>query len=475
MKGMSTEELQIAERARKFKHEALTNLQQFIDEKLLHKSYQSLNKNSSPGVDGRRVYISKGKEGKRPLGIPTIEDKILQESVRRIITPIYEEEFKTFSYGFRSERSAHQAIEYMFKEVSFKGLHYIIDADIKNYFGSIDHGILREFLDRRVKDGVVRRMIDKWLKAGILEDKQLSYPKEGTPQGGIISPLLSNIYLHYVLDVWFSEQIQPLLSGRSFIVRYADDFVLGFEKASDAERVMKVLPKRFKKYKLELHPDKTKIVNLNSKRGEGNRSFDFLGFTHYLGKSQKGIVVLKRKTSSVKLTVAIGKIQVWIKKNRHMKLKELIPELNVKLRGHYNYYGITFNIKGIYSYFEQVKRCLHKLLNRRGGKPVWNWNVFTELVTVWMPLLKPKIYHKYQLAKPIYEEPYAGRSSRQGCDPAGERPAMTIAHIGHVVTPHPVPGNRAGDAWCERPGRLADTEPLWWEQSEGQASAGARR
>lgn len=432
MKGMSTEELQIAERARKYKQEALTNLHQFIDEKLLYESYQTLNKKSVPGVDGktwhdysheseiripellvefksgkykapmiRRVHIPKGKTGTRPLGIPTIEDKILQESVRRVLTPIYEEEFKPFSYGFRSEHSAHQAIEYMFKEVSFKGLHYIIDADIKNYFGSINHGILREFLDRRVKDGVIRKMIDKWLKAGILEGKQLSYPTEGTPQGGLISPLLSNIFLHYVLDEWFTEQIQPLLSGKSFIVRYADDFVLGFEKASDAKRVMEVLPKRFGKYKLELHPDKTKIVNLNINRGDGNRSFDFLGFTHYLGISRKGNVILKRKTSSKKLTVAINKIQVWIKQNRHRKLKELIPELNAKLRGHYNYYGITFNSKWVNSYYEQVKRILHKWLNRRGGKPVWNWDRFEKLTIEWMPLIKPKIYHSYLPAKPI--------------------------------------------------------------------------
>ncbi len=429
---MLTQELQIAERARKFKQEALTNLQQFVDLELLEDSFKNLNKKSSSGIDGevwleynqrsqnrlpellsefksgsykapaiRRVYIPKGKKGKRPLGIPTIEDKILQGSVRRILNPIYEDDFKDFSYGFRTGHSPHQAIEYMFKEVSFKKLHYIIDADIKGYFDNISHSKMREFLDRRVKDGVIRKMIDKWLKAGIMEDEILRYPKKGTPQGGLVSPLLSNIYLHYVLDEWFTEQIQPLLFGKSCIVRYADDFVLGFDNLKDAERVMKVLPKRFGKYNLELHPEKTKIVNLQNDRNAGDRSFDFLGFTHYLGKSKKGWKILKRKTSSKKMRIAIEKVQIWIKENIHMKLKELIPKLNAKLRGHYSYYGITFNSRGINSFYDQVKYILHKWLNRRGGKPVWNWKRFEKLILEWNPLCKPRIYHKYSLVKPV--------------------------------------------------------------------------
>ena len=430
MKRMSTVELQIAERARKFKGEALHNLHHFIDASLLQKSFEKLNKKSAEGIDGktwqqyglefperresllgefksgryrapaiRRVYIPKDKHGQRPLGICTMEDKVLQASVRKVIEPIYEEDFKPFSYGFRPGHSQHQAIEYMFKQVSFQKMRYIIDADLKNYFGTINHGILREFLDKRVKDGVIRRMIDKWLKAGVMESGNISYPSEGTQQGSIVSPILSNIYLHYVLDEWFSEQIQPLLKGKSFIVRYADDFCLGFTDKSDAERVMKVLPKRFAKYALTLHPEKTKMIDLNSKRGGPGRSFDFLGFTHYLGKSRKGKIVLIRKTSSKRLSRAITNISKFIKLNRHMKLRDLIAAINVKLRGHYSYYGITFNFRGICCYFLQVKRSLLKWLNRRGGKRKWNWEIFSLLVENWNPLVKPLIYHSYEFTK----------------------------------------------------------------------------
>ncbi len=428
---MLTVEMQIAERSRKFSGEALTNLHQFIDEAFLYECFDMLNKQSASGVDGerwedydkhraeripqllvafkrgtyrapniRRVYIPKGDGKQRPLGLPTIEDKILQAAVTRILTPIFEEEFYDSSYGFRPGKSQHQALDKLFKEVSFQGKRYIIDADMKNYFGTINHQWLRTFLDRRIKDGVIRKMIDKWLKAGILENGQVDYPKEGTPQGGVISPLLSNIYLHYVLEVWFKEQVQPLLKGSSFIIRFADDFLMGFTHEEDAGRVMSVLPKRLAKYGLILHPEKTHLIKLDDEQEEGGKTFDFLGFTHYMSSSLKGNRVLKRKTSKKKLKVALVKMNQWIRTNRHKTVGWLIDKLNVRLRGHYNYYGITFNSRQIRVYYHKVKRMLHKWLNRRGGKTAWNWARYAKLVDEYQPLLKPKIYHSSLLAKP---------------------------------------------------------------------------
>lgn len=303
-------------------------------------------------------------------------------------------------YGFRPGKSQHQALDRLFKEVSFEGKRYIIDADMKNYFGTIDHKWLRSFLDQRIKDGVIRKMIDKWLKAGISEDGQVIYPEEGTPQGGVISPLLSNIFLHYALEVWFKDQIQPLLKGSSFIIRFADDFLIGFTHKEDAERVMKVLPKRFANYGLILHPDKTHLVKLDEEQDKGGKTFDFLGFTHYMSTSRKGKRILNRRTSKKKLRVALIKMNDWMRRNRHKPVKWVISELNLKLRGYYGYYGVTFNYRQMMVYYLKVKRMLHKWLNRRGGKTSWSWVRFSMLVERHIPLLKPKIYHSYQLAKP---------------------------------------------------------------------------
>ena len=421
---VSTVEMQIAARSRDHQDEGLTNLNQFIDEEFMLACFKTLNRQSAAGVDGqswkeyqeqvderipqllsafrsgtyrappiRRTYIPKEDGTPRPLGILTIEDKLLQTAVSKVLTPVYEGIFHSSSYGFRPGKSQHQALEALFKEVSLKGKRYIIDADIKNYFGTINLVQRREFLAHRIKDGVIRKMVDKWLKAGVREEGQMSYPRMGTPQGGSISPLLSNIFLHYVLDDWFVKEIQARLTGESFIIRYADDFLLGFTHESDARRVMEVLFKRFEKYGVELHPEKTKLIDLNNDQDD---TFDFLGFTHYMGKSLKGRSILKRRTSKKKLKSSLKKMNQWLRANRHAYTFEgLIVALNRKLDGYYEYYGITFNSRALQHYFEEVKRLLFRWVNRRGNRLRLTWARYVLRITVWSPLRKPTIRHSY--------------------------------------------------------------------------------
>ena len=291
---------------------------------------------SAPPV--RRVHIPKaGSPGQtRPIGIPTLEDKILQRAVVMLLEPIYEQDFAGGSYGFRPGRGAHQALEQLWKNTMNTDGGWILEVDISKFFDTLDHGHLRKFVQRRVRDGVLLRLIGKWLHAGVMESGQVSYPEAGSPQGGVISPLLANVYLHYVLDTWFSEDVQPRLKGKAYLIRYADDFVIGFTDEQDARRVMEVLPKRFGKYGLKVHPEKTRLLRFSkpTDRNDGDAGqperFDLLGFTHYWGRGRKGNPVVKRKTSSKRMSRALKAINEWCRNHRHQPIAQQQNTLSQK-------------------------------------------------------------------------------------------------------------------------------------------------
>jgi RNA-directed DNA polymerase len=422
----------IAELARKHPEWAFTNLAQVIDKELLKEAFDRTRKNGAVGVDGqtaeeyerkleanlqslidrlhtgsyrapevRRVYIPKG-DGKntRPIGIPTFEDKVLQRAVAMVLEAIYEVDFSENSYGFRPGRSAHQALEAIWKGIMGVKGGWIVEADIQSFFDELDHGKLRSFLDRRVNDGVIRRVIDKWLKAGVLEEGRVWYPEAGTPQGGVISPLLANIYLHEVLDVWFEQMVKPQLQGRGYLVRYADDFVMIFSVEKDAQRVMKALPKRFGRYGLRLHPEKTRMIEFNhpsetkdnDRRPPRGETFDFLGFTHYWGKSRKGSWTVKQQTAGKRFRRALKAIKEWCRTNRHISFVEQWVTLRQKMEGHYGYYGITGNSQKLANYQNEVKRIWHKWLSRRSQRSTITWERFSRLLEQY-PLPTPRVVH----------------------------------------------------------------------------------
>ena len=436
--GVLTKQRRIAELAGIHPDVSFSSLAYHIDLEWLYEAYQRTRKDGAVGVDGqtaeeyakdlgknlrslldraksgkyfappvRRVHIPKG-SGKetRPIGIPTFEDKVLQRAVQMILEPLYEQEFLDCSYGFRPRRSAHDALDTVWEQMMKMGGGWIIDLDIRKFFDTMDHGHIRGILKRRVCDGVLLRLIGKWLKAGVLEGGEKSYPERGTPQGGVISPMLSNIYLHEVLDKWFESEVKPRLKGEAFLVRFADDAILVFSCRRDAERVMEVLPKRFGKYGLSVHPEKTRLVWFGrpGKRGEETQNpprwekFDFLGFTHYWGRSRKGQWVVKRKTEKGRFTRALKRVAEWCKRNRHAPIGEQQGALSQKLMGHYAYYGVTGNIRCLSSFFHEVKRVWRKWLSRRSRGNPMQWKRFRELLLRY-PLPAARVVHSCYVAK----------------------------------------------------------------------------
>ena len=430
LQDISTKLERIAKLAKEIRGDRLRTLAHHIDVNWLREAYRRTRKDGAPGIDGvsaeqyaehlgdnlqslleraksgrywappvRRVHIPKG-DGKetRPIGIPTFEDKVLQRTVAMVIGEVYEQEFHDFSYGFRPGRSAHQALQaFRNATMRMKG-GWLVEVDIRKFFDTVDHTYLREILGQRIGDGVLLRLIGKWLNAGIVEGLDLSHPDEGTPQGGVISLWRANLHLHEVLDEWFVREVRPSLEGEAAVVRYADDVVVLFARKRDAERFLDALPKRFGKYGLTLHPDKTRLVSFQRPDRVGSDedrpgTFDLLGFTHYWAKSRNGYWVVKQKTAKDRVSRALRRLRVWCRWHRHDPLEAQHRTLTQKLNGHYAYFGITSNFDAIDSFFFQAERAWHAALARRSQRG-FSWEKMRRLLERF-PLPAPRIVHRY--------------------------------------------------------------------------------
>jgi group II intron reverse transcriptase/maturase len=411
-----------------------TSLAHLITVPLLHEAYVRTRKDGAAGVDDvtadeygadlfgnltrlherlrtqryvappvRRTWLDKDDGSKRPIGIPTLEDKVVQRAVAMVMAAVYEQDFHVFSHGFRPGHSPHQALHELRTLCLARRTRWIVDADVSGFFDTLDHGVLRQFIRRRINDGGLLRLVGKWLKAGVIEDGQWMCPDTGTPQGGVISPLLGNIYLHHVLDEWYEHEVRPRMRGRTFLIRYADDFVIGCEQESDARRIMEVLPQRFARFGLTIHPDKTKLLAfsrpapaLGSASAPSARpgTFDFLGFTHYWGRTRRGGWALKRKTARQRLSRSMRRVWQWCRWNRHLPVLDQARALRRKLQGHYQYYGLRGNSRALRTYLFHVMRAWRYWLSRRsrGRRSALSFEAFERLLAVF-PLPAARIVH----------------------------------------------------------------------------------
>jgi len=418
----------IADQARRYPDRVFTTLYYQIDDWMLHAAFREIKRDRAAGVDKRtareymrnletniaslyerlrtytyrphpvkRVWLEKEGNKKRPIGIPCLEDKIVGRAVSMLLESIYENDFHYFSYGFRPNRNQHMALKEIWDQCTYNNIRWIVDADVQGFFDSIDHKYLREILKHRMNDGRIRWLIDLWLKAGVWENGHVRGTKQGVAQGSVVSPILANIFLHTVLDDWFVKEIQPRLYGRSFIVRFCDDFLIGCEDERDARRIMKVLPKRFSRFNLTIHPEKTQLVKFCppdiGKDISRQSTFDFLGFTHYWAKSLRGRWVIKRKTMAKRLRRCMRSIWIWCRENRHWSVPEQWRALCSKLRGHYIYYGIRCNYKMLEVVYEHTIKAWKRWLGRRTRSGQLSWEEFNRKIGDVFPLPRPRIIH----------------------------------------------------------------------------------
>ena len=420
---METKISRIAQRAKENPKEIFTSIYHLINEELLIECHKELEKNKATGQDGiskdeyeenlegnirqlakelrnksykptpaKRVYIPKANGKVRGIAIANYEDKIVQLAIKKIIEAIYEPKFLNCMYGFRPKRGCHDATKEL-AHILYSGTYkYVVEADIKGFFDNINHKWLMRCLEQHIKDTNMLRLINRYLKAGIIEKEVYIKSEEGTPQGGILSPVLANIYMHYVLSLWFKIRIQDRFLGESRIIIYADDFVCCFQRKGNAEQFMKeLLPKRLEKFGLELAEEKTKLIKFDRNNPRNSKTFDFLGFTYYIGKSTKGFYIPKVKTSKKKYRDKLKEYNNWLKQNRNLKAKEIIRKTNEKLRGHYHYFGVSFNMRMLKRYVYEIEKSLVKWLNRRSQKNSYTFDQFKEMMKIY-PLENPKIY-----------------------------------------------------------------------------------